>query len=147
LVIIRVQYGSNMIDPRYKEYVAGCKKYNIPFAHYAYARFVSVNDAKFLVVDVEEQTTKTEAEMLPATQAFINYLKANTSKKIGLYTGNHFYKPYSMDKVKVDFLWVPRYERDSDGSLHTIKPDMSCDLWQYTDKGKITGISGDMDIN
>ena len=54
-------------------------------------------DAKFLVVDVEIQTTKTKVEMAPATQAFIEYLKANDSIPISLYTGHHFYKPYGMD--------------------------------------------------
>lgn len=41
--------------------------------------------------------------MAPATQAFIEYLKANDSIPIGLYTGHHFYKPYGMDKVKKKF--------------------------------------------
>lgn len=158
LVIIRVQYGSTTIDRKYKEYVEGCKKYNIPFGHYAYARFVSVNDAKveakdfleradkdakFLVVDVEEQTTKTKDEIVPATQTFIDYLKANTDKKVGLYTGHHFYKPYSMSKVKADFLWIPRYSNTN----KLVKPDYACDLWQYTESGKVSGISGNVDIN
>lgn len=153
LAIIRVQYGSTTIDRKYKEHVAGCKKYGIPFGHYAYARFLNVKDAKveakdfirrmdksakFLVVDVEEQTTKTKAEMAPATQAFINICK-QAGYKTGLYTGHHFYKPYNMGSVNCDFLWIPRY-----GGA---KPDFPCDLWQYTDKGSIAGIKGGVDLN
>lgn len=154
LAIIRVQYGSTTVDSMYREYVEGCKKYGIPFGHYAYARFVSANDAvveakdflnradkdaEFLVVDVEEVTTKNAGDMREATQAYINYLKDHTDKPVGLYTGHHFYKPYSMDKVTADFLWIPRYGGD--------KPDYACDLWQYTDKGKVSGISGYVDLN
>lgn len=73
LMIIRVQYGSTTIDREYKKHVANCKTNGIPFAHYAYALFTSVEDAvteandllkradkdaKLLVVDVEEQTTR-----------------------------------------------------------------------------------------
>lgn len=160
LVIIRVQYGSRKIDRRYKEYVAECKKYGIPFGHYAYARFVSVEDAKveakdflqradkdakFLVVDVEEVTTKNPADLVPATQAFIDYLKQAGVQKVGLYTGHSFYKQYGMDKVKADFLWIPRYGKN-DGTPDK-KPDFPCDIWQYTDKGKIAGIEGYVDLN
>lgn len=160
LVIIRVQYGSQKIDKRYKEYVAECKKYGIPFGHYAYACFVSVEDAKveakdflqradkdakFLVVDVEEVTTKNPADLVPATQAFIDYLKQAGVQKVGLYTGHHFYKQYGMNKVKADFLWIPRYGKN-DGTPNE-KPDFPCDIWQYTDKGKIAGIKGYVDLN
>lgn len=153
-IIIRVQYGSSSIDKKYKEYIAGCKKYGIPFGLYAYARFMSKNDAiieakdflsradkeaKFLVVDVEEQTTPSKNEMLPATQAYIDTLKNAGIEKVGLYTGHHFYKPYAMDKVKADFLWIPRYGGP--------KPDFACDLWQFTDSGKVNGISSNVDTN
>lgn len=153
LLIIRVQYGSTTIDREYKKHVASAKAHGIPFGHYAYARFVSVEDAKqeakdflaradkeakFLVVDVEEQTTKTKAEMLPATQAFIDYLQAHDHRPIGLYTGHHFYEPYSMNKVKADFLWIPRYP---------LKPNYACDLWQYSESGTVPGYSGKLDLN
>lgn len=153
LAIIRVQYGSNTVDRKYKEYVAGCKTHGIPFGHYAYCRFVSKTDAikeaedfhkradksaLFLVTDVEEQTTKHAADMAPATQAFIDTLKAK-GWKVGLYSGHHTYKPLGMNKVKADFIWIPRY-----GSL---APAYPCDLWQFTETGGLAGVSGNVDLN
>lgn len=161
LAIIRVQYGSSSIDKKYKEYVAGCKKYNIPFGHYAYARFKTISDAiqeandfisradkdaKFLVVDVEEMTLTNPSDIVPATQAFIDTCKRK-GFKIGLYTGHSFYKQYKMDKVKSDFLWIPRYSSSDNGNVHSVKPDMECDLWQYTQCGKVSGIKGSVDLN
>ncbi|MEH6944372.1 GH25 family lysozyme [Bacillus sp. JJ722] len=153
LVIIRTKYGSNTTDRYYRANVAGAKANRVPYGLYHYARFVSVSDAikeaqdflatatkdvKFLVLDVEEQTCPSVTILQKASQAFIDYCKS-AGYKVGLYTGHHFYKPYGMDKVKSDFLWIPRYSKR--------KPVISCDLWQYTDKGKIEGIKGNVDLN
>ena len=160
LAIVRVQYGSGTVDRKYKEYVAGLKKYGVPFGHYAYARFVSVADAKveakdfiaradkaakFLVVDVEELTCPA-SQVVAATQAFVDVCKA-AGFKVGLYTGHHFYAPYRMDKVNADFLWIPRYASNDNGTIHNVKPTMDCDIWQYSQCGKIAGVQGYVDLN
>lgn len=56
--ILRVQYGSNKMDKEYKNHVAGCKKYGVPFGTYAYAQFVSVNDARVEADDAFERMDK-----------------------------------------------------------------------------------------
>lgn len=160
LAIVRVQYGSSTEDIKHKEYEAGLKTYGVPFGSYAYARFVSVADAKveaqdflkradsmsqFMVVDVEELTCPAD-QVVAATQAFIQVLR-DAGKKAGLYTGHSFYKTYGMSKVDADFLWIPRYSSNDDGSLHTVKPDMACDLWQYSQAGTIAGVAGKVDLN
>lgn len=161
LAIIRVQYGSKVIDDKYKEFVAACKKNGIPFGHYAYARFVNVADAKveandfisradkaakFLVVDVEEQTCNSVKDLVPATQAFIDVCK-KAGYKVGLYTGHSFYSEHGMNKVKADFLWIPRYAGDDNGQATGPKPTMAADMWQFTQCGKVNGIKGAVDLN
>ncbi|WP_336883401.1 GH25 family lysozyme [Priestia koreensis] len=161
LAIIRVQYGAQTVDKRYKEYVEGCKKYNIPFGHYEYARYKTIGSAiqearlfmeradsaaKFLVVDVEEMTLTRPSEIIPATQAFILACKQK-GWKVGLYTGHSFYKEYNMGQIEADFLWIPRYSGSDRGIPHTNRPDMPCDLWQYTQAGRVAGISGNVDLN
>jgi GH25 family lysozyme M1 (1,4-beta-N-acetylmuramidase) len=153
-VVIRAQYGSTKEDRKHKEYVAGCKENGVKFGMYAYCRFVSVQDAiveandflkradkdaQFLVADVEEVTTKNAKDLVPATQAFIDTLKKAGIKKVGLYTGHSFYNENNMKNVKADFLWIPRYGEN--------KPKMACDIWQYTDQGKLNGIKGNVDLN
>lgn len=159
-VFIRVQYGSNLIDSKYKEYVAGAKQYKIPFGHYAYAQYVSVSDAvqeakdfwkrsdknaTTFVIDVEEITTRNSSDLVPATQAFIDYLHSQGAKKVGLYSGDSFYKTNKLSRVKADFLWIARYGVNN-GKPST-KPSIACDLWQYTSTGSVSGISGDVDLN
>lgn len=148
---MRVQDGSRVRDLKYSEYVNGCKENNIPFGNYAFCRFVSINDAKkeaqdfwargdkaaaFWAADVE---VKTMENMLAGTQAFIDELRRLGAKKTGLYVGHHTYKLFDADKVKADFVWIPRYSSK--------KPDYPCDLWQYTDSGRLAGVSGPVDLN
>lgn len=162
LAIIRVQYGTGFADPKYKEYVAECKKHGIPFGHYAYALYKDVagaieeakfflqradKDAEFLVVDVEEQTCRNPKDLVPATQAFIDYLHANGVKKVGLYTGHSFYTEHGMSKVKSDFLWIPRYSINDNGTLQGVRPNFTCDIHQFTQNGRLKGIAGAVDLN
>lgn len=161
LVIIRVQYGSSLIDREYKNHVANAKKYGIPFGHYAYGHFVSVEDAiveakdfleridkdaKFLVLDTEDDTVKScgKENLAEASQAFIDVCKA-AGYKVGFYVSHHLYKQYGLDKVKADFLWIPRYGKN-DGTANA-KPDYICDIWQYTDNGKVDWYGGRLDFN
>ncbi|WP_242476411.1 BppU family phage baseplate upper protein [Bacillus cereus] len=43
----------------------------------------------------------------------------------GFYVSHHMYNQYGLNKVKADFLWIPRYGSN--------KPAYACDLWQYAD--------------
>ncbi|TKI75411.1 GH25 family lysozyme, partial [Bacillus mycoides] len=154
LAIIRVQYGSRTIDKRYREYVQGCKDYGVPFGHYAYGCYVSVQDAiveandfmarvdkeaKFLVLDVEDDTLAScgAANLAKASQAFIDTCRA-AGWKVGLYVSHHMYTSYGLNTVNADFLWIPRYGN---------KPAYSCDLWQYTETGSLAGVTGNVDLN
>jgi LysM repeat protein/GH25 family lysozyme M1 (1,4-beta-N-acetylmuramidase) len=147
LAIIRVQAGSTYIDPMYQNYVANCKTYSIPFGHYAYAKFISVSDAeveandflnrmdkdaKFLVVDVEEITVRDIKDLIPATQRFIDVCR-QAGYKVGLYAGEYFFKNYGLSAVNADFLWIAKYSSN--------KPGIAYDLWQYTDKGQVSGVT------
>ncbi|WP_338749116.1 GH25 family lysozyme [Bacillus sp. FJAT-52991] len=151
LAILRVQDGSRVVDRQYKSYVAAAKEYGVPFGNYAFCRFVSINDAKveardfwergdkdalFWVADVE---VKTMGNMLAGTQAFIDELRRLGAKKVGLYVGHHTYKLFQADKIKVDFVWIPRYGGK--------KPDYPCDLHQYTEAGRLAGVKGNVDLN
>ncbi|MEI4802135.1 GH25 family lysozyme [Bacillus sp. NPDC077411] len=154
LAICRVQYGSRVIDEKYKEYVANLEQRNIPHAAYAYGCYVSVTDAvieakdfmartspnaKFLVLDVEDDTLAScgPSKLAEASQMFINTCKA-AGWKVGLYVSHHLYGSYGLQNVQADFLWIPRYGGK--------RPDYACDLWQYTDTGYVDGI-GECDLN
>ncbi|MGG0209505.1 GH25 family lysozyme [Bacillus mycoides] len=154
LAICRVQYGSRKVDEWYQRYVAKLEEYGVPHAAYAYGCYVSVNDAiveaddfmartspnaKFLVLDVEDDTLKScgANNLAEASQAFIDRCKSH-GWKVGLYLSHHMYNKYGLNGVKADFLWIPRYGGK--------EPAYACDIWQYTETGNVPGI-GKCDLN
>lgn len=156
-VILRVQAGYTTHDSKYKDYVAGCKANNIPFGTYAYFKGVSVPDSiaeakcameltdpdsKFFVLDIEE---KTNSDLVGTGQAFIDYLKNQGVQKVGLYSGENFFKNNNLGAIKSDFVWIANYGIN-DGQPHN-KPSIPCDLWQYSSVGKVDGISTNVDLN
>lgn len=160
LVIIRVQYGSRVIDRKKDTHIAMCKKLNIPFGLYAYGHFVSVADAKieardfikrgdkdalFWVLDTEDDTILScgTSHVAQASQAFINVLKEH-GLKTGFYVANHRVGSNRLSTVKADFRWIPRY---SGTAAKGLKPAYACDLWQYTESGRVNGIAGNVDLS
>lgn len=159
LAILRVQDGSTIKDMVYQTHAAGCEQYKVPYGVYAFTRFISVEDAKveardfysratangrkplFFVADVE---VKTMDDMRAGTNAFIAELRRLGAKKVGIYVAHHLYNSFNLDYSKADFVWIPRYASDG---VSVIKPNYPCDLHQYTDKGKIAGIAGNVDLN
>lgn len=160
LVIIRIQYGTTVIDRKKDEFITACKKHGIPFGLYAYGRFTSVADAKveaknfikrgdkealFWVLDTEDDTVLScgTKNVAAASQAFINVLE-DAGLKTGFYVANHRISSYGLSAVKADFRWIPRYSGTSQLGK---KPTHSCDLWQFTETGRVNGISGNVDLN
>lgn len=156
LVIIRTQYGSTTEDSMHKTYEAGAIKYGVPFGAYAYSLAESSTDAKteannfynrankntkFYVLDVEQNTSKSGESMRTIINAYVKQLRTKTNKKIGLYIANHLYDQFNLDTSKFDFVWIPRYNNS------TAAPSHPYDLWQYTDQGKVSGISTYVDLN
>lgn len=154
LAIIRTQYGSQLEDTKHISYEASAKKYGVPFGVYAYNLSTDEADAKveardfynraskdaaFYVIDVEEITGSSNAKMRGIVNSYIAELRKLTDKKIGLYIANHMYTSLNLDVSKADFVWIPRY-----GST---KPAYTHKLWQYTDQGKVSGISTYVDLN
>lgn len=152
--IIRVQAGYTHPDTRYKEYVAGCKQYGIPFGTYAAALPIDVNDAikeadssfnlmdkasVFFVVDAETQTCKVAQDYSAAVQAYVDRMHSHGVQKVGLYSYEGFYNSNGLSTVKRDFTWMAAYGTN-DGQPHT-PPIVPCDLWQYTSEFHADGIT------
>ncbi|MBC6300292.1 GH25 family lysozyme [Listeria booriae] len=150
-IIIRVQFGTNLIDRQYKNFIAKAKQHGIPFGLYAFGMFVSVadakieaqnflkrgdNEAKFWVLDVEKETISAcgTKNLAAASQAFIDVLKA-AGKKTGFYYEHQYVGKYNLASVKADFTWIPRYGTNNGNKQPNYAPKIACDLWQYTSMG------------
>jgi GH25 family lysozyme M1 (1,4-beta-N-acetylmuramidase) len=158
MAIVRVQYGSNLIDIHYKTHIREMRSHGVPFGVYAFARGVSKKDMEkeatdfynrsknqapfFYVIDVEEKTMR---NMRSGIDAYIKKLRSLTDKKIGIYISHHKYKEFNLNLRKADFVWIPHYGYNN-GKVSS-RPKFSCDLHQYTSKGKLNGYNGYLDLN
>ncbi len=155
-VIIRGQYGLELIDAYYKTHFNEFQKRGIPTAAYAYVlckdRDEAIEEAKrfysltqsfqptFWFLDVEEGYL--DKENISIYQKTLRELGA---KKVGVYIAHHLYQELSIKVEEFDAVWIPRYGTN-DGTPQK-KPDYPCDIWQYTSKGRLKGYNGDLDLN
>lgn len=158
LAIFRSSVGSSL-DNKYTYNTQNCIA---PYGAYHYFKAGTADEAKteaaffykvasaanplFYVFDIEysKQTSKTTKIVC---QAALETLRNLTNKKVGLYIGQSRY-PYIKDiKDKFDFIWIPRYGKNTGEADPKYAPKYPCDMWQFTSNGKVNGIKGRVDLN
>ena len=158
MAIIRVQYGSSLIDRHYRTHIKEMKENKVSFGVYAWVRGVNLKDMEveaidfynrskdlnplFYVLDVEEKSMN---NMRTGINAYINRLRSLTDKKIGIYVGHHLYESFNLDMDKADFIWIPHYGVNN-GKVNST-PRYPCDLHQYTSVGRLDGYNANLDFN
>lgn len=171
LSIIRVQDGSSHQDLKYMENIQKCISAGGKYAVYAYFRAVSTADAQqeaqdfydrvqrvvagkqqpvFYALDVESVEMGGSASMMRAgVEAYMNKLNALgiPDSKIVLYIANHLYDQFNLNVARPGAIWIPSYGLDDGTLANSTKPTHPCDLHQYTSKGSVKGITGNVDMN
>lgn len=160
LCILRASIGFNTDT----KYVFNAKSCGIPFGAYHYVKAGTAAEAEkeanffyktatqnsiqplFFVADIEFET-QTAQTTKNVSVAFCNRLRKLGAKKVGIYTDQSRY-PYIKGALsKFDFIWIPRYGKNTGLADDNYAPAYPCDLWQYTSKGRVDGIRGDVDLN
>lgn len=163
LAILRASCGESM-DTKYLRNVEGCIQNGVPFGAYHYVKAGTVEDAKkeaqffvscankaakqpsFFIADIEyEAQTKTTTEAVCV--AFLEELRKLGCTKIGLYI-NTRYKWAGAAISMCDIMWIPHWGKN-DGNVPEDKYKSSYphDIWQYTSKGSLAGVKGNVDLN
>ena len=161
-VIMQAGYGRlvSQKDPQFENNYNGCKARNIPCGIYWYNYAKSPEDAekeaaaclevikgkKFeypIYYDVEEQAVLNlgKARVSAVIRAFLKKVEA-AEYFVGLYMAASHLNSYVEDDIKKCYaVWVAHVD--------TNKPSYSgaYGIWQYSWKGKINGISGDVDTD
>lgn len=159
LAIIRVQDGSSYVDNYYRYNIQQCQHFNIPYAVYAFARYVNEADAgqeatdfynrtrsivgtgkspQFYMIDLEVATME---NMRLGTEAWQNKMISLGVVQVNqvAYIANHLYKQFNINVARFGSIVIPAYR--------STPPDHAFDLWQYTSNGSIAGIEGNVDMN
>ena len=171
LSIIRIQDGSSHQDLKYMENLQKCINAGGKYAVYAYFRGTSTADAQqeardfyqrvqrvvankqqpiFYAIDVESvEMGGNVSQMRAGIEAFMSQL--NTlgvpDHKIVLYIANHLYNSFNLNTARAGAIWIPSYGQNDGSIVNSTKPTHPYDLWQYTSKGRVSGITGNVDMN
>lgn len=171
LSIIRIQDGSSHQDLKYMENLQKCISAGGKYAVYAYFRGTSTADAQQEAKDFYERTQRVVAgkqqpvfyaidvestemggnvsQMRAGIEAFMSQLNALgvPDHKIVLYIANHLYNSFNLNTARAGAIWIPSYGQNDGSIVNSTKPTHPYDLWQYTSKGRVSGITGNVDMN
>lgn len=150
--IIRGQDGS-MLDSKLSRNIQACERLSIPYFVYGFYRGNGAAEAKQLVSRVKAAGGShvrgyvLDVELSGYSKSGITQFFANVPSglKNGLYLAHNLYSEYYRDNYGHDWLWIPRYGANT--GKPSARPAYSCDLWQFTSKGSVPGISGNVDCN
>ncbi len=171
LSIIRIQDGSSHQDLKYMENLQKCINAGGKYAVYAYFRGTSTADAQqeardfyqrvqrvvankqqpvFYAIDVESvEMGGNVSQMRAGIEAFMSQLNTLgvSDHKIVLYIANHLYNSFNLNTARAGAIWIPSYGQNDGSIVNSTKPTHPYDLWQYTSKGRVSGITGNVDMN
>lgn len=161
--VIKASSGKGK-DPYYDRNSSECKRLGIPFHAYHFLYCQSVSEAKkeakifadsikgteplFYVLDVEAESKIPVSGGKEIIEAFVSELKRLLGDiRVAIYIGHELYPKYGLEYDDFSYVWIPRYGSNNGTVLSSIKPAYPCDIWQYTSKGKIAGINGNVDLD
>lgn len=100
----------------------------------------------FYDLEWEKQKKLGKAAVEKIAETFLNRIK-KAGYKVGIYCNVDWYQNILTTKLKSYDLWLARYPANDNGTMQTrLKPTAGIG-WQYSSKGKVVGISGNVDMN
>lgn len=168
-IIIRAGYGKNNIDGKFVRNISECNRLGIPcgvyWFSYAYTEEMAKKEAEYCLAAIKPYKVE-----LPVCFDFeydsVTYAQKNgvsISKKLATalvhafcgtieaagyyamnYTNKDYLSKYFDDTTLKYDLWLAAWPSKPD--LNN-PPRKDCGIWQYTSKGTIAGISGNVDTN
>jgi lysozyme len=161
-VLIKATEGIGFQDTNLKRNALGAAAAGLKIGYYHYARpetgntvlaevssFLAAIDGLPvdlpLVLDVEDDAAKLGATKLTDwSYTWLSEVQIRSGHRVMLYTGASFARSYLGSKLAEFPLWVAHY------GATTPMTNSTWDIWalfQYTDKGSISGITGNVDMN
>lgn len=163
-VIIRAGYGKNNLDKKFKVNITNALKAGLKVGvywfSYAYTEEMAKAEAEYCLRAVNgydltlpiffdwEYDSRSYASRngVNAGKTLITNMNiafckvvANTGRKAGYYGSLDYFNNYiDASKLSAYVKWLARYSN---------KEQTDCDLWQYTSKGSVAGINGNVDIS
>lgn len=160
-VIIRCGFGQDVKsqdDTKFEQNIKGCIENGIPFGVYiySYARGVEMSKGEAahvlrmvepykehislpIYLDLEETGTQNDA--VERAIVFGDIIE-NAGYWCGIYANQWWWQTFLKDKLNRFTKWVAKYSTEK-----PIGISGTYDIWQYSSKGSVPGINGNVDMN
>ena len=162
--ILRI-HQKNGPDTSFEHNYKGCKANAIPVGGYKYSYALTPAQALeeaedtlsvlagrgldfpvFYDLEYSSQRKLGSAAIEKIAEAFLNRIK-KAGYKVGIYCNTDWYQNVLTEKLRKYDLWIARYPADDNGTIQErLRPDIGVG-WQYSSKGKVSGITGNVDMN
>lgn len=157
---LKTTEGRSFVDPRKSTNVKGCMDNGIPWGGYHYGHPsspVALEVDHFLrnlnpgwtlppVLDIEDADGLSKSHVTHWTLEFLRRLHVSTSVRPIVYTGGWFVRSYMQPLAPLAEypLWLSHY---TSFNPNIPAPWTKYQMWQYTSKGSVPGIAGNVDMN
>lgn len=152
-------------DTSFEHNYKGCKANAIPIGGYKYSYALTPAQALeeaedtlsvltgrgldfpvFYDLEWNSQRKLGSAAIEKIAETFLNRIQ-KAGYKVGIYCNMDWYQKALTEKLRKYDLWLARYPYEDDGTMKiSLKPAQGVG-WQYSSKGKVSGISGNVDMN
>ena len=161
--ILRSTLKNGKPDVKFIEYLKGCDDNKIDVSVYKYSYALteeqSIAEANTVIsllngrkckiwLDLEDksQISLGKAGILKIANAFIKTCE-DKGYSVGIYCNLNWIKNYIDDSLKKYDLWIARYGKNNGQLEDEYKPNVNETIWQYSSKGQVNGIQGNVDLN
>ncbi len=162
--ILRI-HQKNGPDTSFEHNYKGCKANAIPIGGYKYSYALTPAQALeeaedtlsvlagrgldfpvFYDLEWNSQRKLGSESIEKIAETFLNRIK-KAGYKVGVYCNMDWYQKVLTEKLRKYDLWIARYPADDNGTIQErLRPDIGVG-WQYSSKGKVSGITGNVDMN
>lgn len=162
--ILRI-HQKNGPDSSFEHNYKGCKTNAIPVGGYKYSYALTPAQALeeaedtlsvlagrgldfpvFYDLEWNSQRKLGKAAVEKIAEAFLNRIK-KAGYKVGIYCNMDWYQNVLTEKLRKYDLWLARYPANDNGTVQERLRPVQGIGWQYSSKGKVAGISGNVDMD
>ena len=163
-VILRSTTKNNQPDAKFEQYYRDATNAGLKVAVYKYSYAKSVieaqNEAESVIKLLNGRKCEIWLDMEDKSQiplgkdgigiiitAFLTYC-VNKGYDVGIYCNLTWYNNYITNDIKkICRFWLARYGKNTGQMDMSYKPNVGEVMWQYTSKGQVPGISGNVDLD
>lgn len=158
--ILKVTEGRTIKDIAFSSHYNMCKGQGIPVGAYVFSHAIGADGGRaeaefalsvlsgrkldlpvYLDIEADAMLASGKTAIMAATRAFGDTMKA-AGYKVGVYASRSRYGAYiDAEALRSEgySIWCAAYNNSGAG--------MSCDIWQHTDTGRLSGYGGNLDMN